>query len=214
MRGLIFDFDGLMVDSETVLARHLIALLAERGIEIGFGEVASLFGSSGAPAQKEWERWIGGHIADPGAVRALQTELSARSEAEVASLELREGVVDLIDAADAAGWRVGLGTGRSRRSLEASLRRMGVLDRFDAIVTSAEVERPKPAPDVFLEVARRLRVPPADCVVLEDSAPGCAAALAAGMTVIACPCEVTSVSEFPEGVRKVGALTEVPLADL
>lgn len=214
MRGLIFDFDGLMVDSETPLARHLIALLAERGIEIGLGDVASLFGSSGAPARKEWERWIGRHIAGPGAVRTFQAELSARSEAEVASLELREGVVDLIDAADAAGWRVGLGTGRSRRSLEASLRRMGVLERFDAIVTSAEVNRPKPAPDVFLEVARRLRVEPADCVVLEDSAPGCAAALAAGMTVIACPCEVTSTSEFPDGARKVEALTEVLLADL
>jgi beta-phosphoglucomutase-like phosphatase (HAD superfamily) len=89
-----------------------------------------------------------------------------------------------------------------------------VQERFDSIVTASDVGIGKPAPDIFLEVARQLDAAPKDCVVLEDSEPGCAAALAAGMAVIACPCEVTRESEFPAGVRVVESLEDLSLADL
>src|SRR2546425_11382339 len=90
----------------------------------------------------------------------------------------------------------------------------GLLYRFDAIVTREDVEQDKPDPAIYLEVARRLGVPPTDCVVLEDSEPGCRAAKAAGMKVIAVPTEMTRPSDFSMADRVVTSLSEVTLADL
>jgi beta-phosphoglucomutase-like phosphatase (HAD superfamily) len=89
-----------------------------------------------------------------------------------------------------------------------------VLDRFDEIVTAADVARGKPAPDIFLEVARRLGLAPSECVVLEDSLPGYEAALAAGMSVVVCPCAVTRHCVFPSEARVVESLREVRLREL
>jgi len=123
-------------------------------------------------------------------------------------------VKELITAARAAAWRVGLATGHDRDDLESRLADLDVLHTFDAIVTALEVARGKPAPDIFLEVADCLKVPPTECVVLEDSPPGCQAALAAGMTVVACPSMVTRHLEFPASARRVGSLLEITLGDL
>jgi beta-phosphoglucomutase-like phosphatase (HAD superfamily) len=120
-------------------------------------------------------------------------------------------VRELLDLALESGWRTGIGTGSGLPFVAPRLERLGVLDRFDAIVTRADVERGKPFPDIYLELARRLDVDPADCVVLEDSAPGCEAALAAGMRVIACPSVVTAHCELPDGVERVASLLEVEL---
>jgi beta-phosphoglucomutase-like phosphatase (HAD superfamily) len=81
-------------------------------------------------------------------------------------------------------------------------------------VTASEVGRGKPAPDVFLEVARRLGRDPSDCVVFEDSLPGYEAALAAGMSVVVCPCAVTRHTTFPPQARVVATLHEVSLDEL
>ena len=89
-----------------------------------------------------------------------------------------------------------------------------MLDRFDEIVTAADVTRGKPAPDIFVEVARRLGRAPSECVVLEDSLPGYEAALAAGMSVVVCPCAVTRHCTFPPEARVVASLHEVSLDDL
>ena len=78
-------------------------------------------------------------------------------------------------------------------------------------MTRADVALGKPAPDIFVEVARRLAVAPDDCIVLEDSIHGCEAALAAGMQVIACPSLVTAHIELPAGVTQVESLLDVRL---
>ena len=124
------------------------------------------------------------------------------------------GVHELITTAKESGWLIGLATGKRRASLEVELRRLGVADAFDVVMTSAEVARPKPFPDVYVEVARRLGVAPEECVVVEDSLPGCRAAQAAGMVVLACPSEVTAACQFPDGAVAIACLAELSLAAL
>ena len=97
------------------------------------------------------------------------------------------------------------------KRVEPRLERLGVRERFDVIVTAADVARGKPAPDIYLEAAAQLGVEPADCLVLEDSVPGCEAALAAGMSVIACPSVVSSALAFPEGVTRIDSLAAIEL---
>lgn len=135
-------------------------------------------------------------------------------EALLLGLPLLPGVRHLLNQAYRVGWRTGIATLHHRDSLEASLRRLGIHDQFDAIVTSADALRPKPAPDVYLETAKRLGVAPHACVALKDSVAGSEAALAARMTVVVCPCEVTMASKFPAAFRRVDSLLELDLEHL
>jgi HAD superfamily hydrolase (TIGR01509 family) len=214
MPALIFDYDGLIADTEGLVGSVLVDLLAARGVEIGFESMVSFMGSTGAVNDAAWARWVEtwlGPDEDPLAFDVMAWELIEARRHEV---PLCAGVVELLDEAARTGWQVAIGTGARRPRLEHHLAHLGGLDRFAEIVTAAEVERGKPAPDLFLEVARRLGCAPSECVVLEDSLPGYEAARAAGMAVVICPCAVTRYCSFPPDARVVETLHEVKLSDL
>ena len=205
---MIFDYDGVVVDSERALADLVIEIVAERGGAVGYTDFGHLFGT--VDADDVWDAlvptWCDGFTG-----AELDRELSVRAPAVVEHLPPLEGVRELLAAARADGWRIGLGTGADRERLERRLARNELFELFDAIVTRADVSRGKPEPDIFLEVARRLDVDPDACVVLEDSPHGCQAGIAAGMRVIACPSVVTAHCVFPDGVARVTSLLEISL---
>jgi putative hydrolase of the HAD superfamily len=205
--GLILDFDGLMVDTEWCLAEALIEVLADYGAAPTVAEFGHLFGST--EVDDEWEallhEWCGRPVSVPEIDARLDELFPVRAEA----LPLLPGVADLLVEARAAGWGVALATGRGRAGLEPMLQRLEVHDAFDAIVTAEEVARGKPSPDIFLAAAARLDEPAERCTVLEDSLPGCEAALAAGMRVVVCPSVVSAHCDFPPGARRVASLEEV-----
>jgi HAD superfamily hydrolase (TIGR01509 family) len=206
-QALIFDFDGLIIDSERVEADCIIEIAAGWGHTMSYADFGHLFGS--VDADEQWDELLGTTCG------RSHSELEERLRAMVSPLKdqlpLLPGVRDLLDLAHHRGLRVGIGTGNTVATLERRLGRHGVFGRFDAIVTRAEVARGKPAPDIYLEVARRLEAPPEACLVLEDSTIGCEAALAAGMRVVACPSVVTAHCTFPAGVPRVDSLREVAL---
>jgi len=205
--AVVFDFDGLVIDSESEIASCVVEVLGARGVDVALDAVAHLFGST--DADEEWERFL-----NPLGVSTaeLRSAVDAVLPARVDRLPVLPGVAEVLDAARAAGWRVGMATGQHRPRLDQHLARLGLTGRFDAIVTRDEVARGKPAPDIYLAAAGRLEVAPADCLALEDSLPGCEAALAAGMQVIVCPSRVTARCAFPAGARRVSSLIDVELA--
>jgi HAD superfamily hydrolase (TIGR01509 family) len=205
VRALIFDYDGLIVDSERVEADRVIEIVGEWGANITYADFGHLFGS--VDADHLWEELIAGWCGRT--LLELEELLHRRFEGTKEHLPLLPGVRELLDLAHARGLKTGIGTGNTLGAIERRLGRHGVFERFDAVVTREEVANGKPAPDIFLEVARRLEVPPDTCLVLEDSVPGCEAALAAGMQVIACPSVVSAHCEFPDGVPRVASLLEV-----
>jgi putative hydrolase of the HAD superfamily len=203
----VFDYDGLIVDSERIEAECIIEIVGEWGATIAIEDFGHLFGT--VDADHVWDEllgsWCGRTIAE------LDERLSVMVPPLKDALPLLDGVRELLDAAHAAGIRTAIGTGNSRSTVERRLGRHGVFDRFDVVVTRRDVEHGKPAPDIFLEVARRLDLDPSECLVLEDSVPGCEAALAAGMRVIACPSIVSAHLTFPDGATRVTSLREVTL---
>ena len=203
--ALIFDFDGLIIDSERVEADCIIEIVAEWGHTMSYADFGHLFGS--VDADEQWDELLRGSCGR--SVSELEERLRAMVSPLKDRLPLLPGVRDLLDVAHRRGLRAGIGTGNTIATLERRLGRHGVFERFDAIVTRAEVANGKPAPDIYLEVARRLRAAPEACLVLEDSAIGCEAALAAGMRVIACPSAVTAHCTFPDGVPRVQSLREL-----
>jgi HAD superfamily hydrolase (TIGR01509 family) len=209
--ALIFDYDGLLADTEGLVAQVLIDVLATRGVDATVESMAMFMGSTGPVNDALWTKWVQTNVgadADPDELDAVAWEIIEARRHDVA---LCEGVVELLDAADRAGWPTAIATGTARAKVERHLTNMGIFDRFAEVVTAAEVAHGKPAPDIYLEVARRLGRAPSDCVVFEDSLPGYEAAVAAGMAVFVVPCTVTRFSTFPTDARVVTSLREVAL---
>lgn len=182
---VIFDLDGTLVDSEPNYYKAGRRVLAQYGVDgftweqharfIGVGTRETL-----AALRREY------------AIDAPLEELLAKKDA--AYLALAQGHTEVfpemrgfVEELHAAGHPLAVASGSSRAVIEAVLTGTGLAGRFGALVSAEEVAHGKPAPDVFLEAARRLGVDPADCVVLEDAAPGAEAAHRAGMRCIAIP---------------------------
>ena len=207
MKAVIFDFDGLIIDSEHAIARGFIEALAARGFTLGLDQMAHLFGST--EVDHLWGELIAGCTAGAVTIDDLGPELGRTIPGMIDALPLLPGVLEVLDAAKATGRRVGLATGQEPGRLRDHLHRLGLIGRFDVIVTSSEVARGKPAPDIFLEAAHRLGVVPTQCLVLEDSLHGYEGAIAAGMSVVVCPSLVTARSEFPASAARVDTLLEL-----
>jgi beta-phosphoglucomutase len=180
VEAVVFDFDGVLVDSEPVRFRAGAQALAEIGVPL------------------TWERfmafWLG--RTDDAGLRDLLGERFAAEGKRVAARRnaLYEEWLDEVPAfADSArliqrvpvGVRLTVVTGSRRRELERILGRLGLSGHFHATVTAEDYLHAKPAPDPFLTAARWLDLSPASCLVIEDSAAGVAAARAAGMPVVA-----------------------------
>ena len=182
VQAIIFDMDGVIVDSEP---RHERAFL-EVVREIGYGDKLALRFADyiGRSDQELWADFVAGH-------KPSQTvaELLALKRRRLVNLIRREqplfdGLPELVEKL-AARYALGLASGSERPVVEEvlGLKRLGRF--FSAVVTDSEVKRGKPAPDIFLRAAELLNVAPQGCCVIEDSKPGVAASLAAGMEVIA-----------------------------
>jgi HAD superfamily hydrolase (TIGR01509 family) len=201
-----------MIDSEYVLACAVLELITQRGGELTIADIGHLFGSTAV--DEDWERLVPTWCDPPLTLYQLEALIWPTVHERVDQLPLRPGVADLLNAAKEQDWRVALATGHAPDRLQGRLERLGVLPQFDAVVLAGEVRRGKPAPDVFLEAAERIGVHPTECVVVEDSFPGCQAAIAAGMAVIICPSRVTAHLDFPTSAHRVSSLAEVCLDDV
>ena len=127
---------------------------------------------------------------------------------------MRPGVIDLLEAGQAAGLGLAVASSSDRAWINRWLAHHGILDQFQCVRTRDDVERVKPSPELFLSAAACLGVDPAECVVFEDSPNGMRAAAAAGMRCVAVPTELTASVELPVVTMRLATLAELPLAEL
>jgi HAD superfamily hydrolase (TIGR01509 family) len=177
-RGVIFDFDGVLVDSEPLHVRAFRDVLARYGRTLTDGEYYANYIVYS-------DREVLERLLPAGEV--LETALAAKVRRYQ---ELMEGGVPVFQDCLALltrtdGWRVGLATGSIRREVERVLQTLRIRDRFAAIVTREDCEKGKPDPEPFLRAAWGLGLPPHQCVAIEDTPGGIQAAKAAGMACVA-----------------------------
>jgi HAD superfamily hydrolase (TIGR01509 family) len=209
--ALIFDFDGLIVETEMIVFAAWAQVLGEMGKVVDASDFLPMVGTHQPGLFESMvEEWLGPHVD----LQELRRRAQKIHQPMALAAPVREGVLELIDEAESAGWRIGLGSSSPRAWIVAHLDHRKLLDRFQAIVAREDVGNVKPAPDIFLRTARRLGVAARRCVVLEDSAPGCRAARAAGMHCVAVPTEMTRSSDFSDADLVVGSLSELRLARL
>ncbi len=183
IEAVIFDLDGVLIDSEHVWDEVREELARERGGRWNDRAQADMMGMSST----EWSRYMHDVIGLPESPEEINAEVVRRMEARYAEhLPLIEGAVDALRRL-APTFRLALASSSNRPLIDLALAQAGIADLFEATVSSEEVGRGKPAPDVFLEAARRLGVVPERCAAVEDSVNGIRAAHAAGMRVIAIP---------------------------
>ena len=183
IKAVVFDLDGVLIDSESVWDAARRALVAETGGRWRDDATRTMLGMS-AP---EWSRYVRDELGVP----LEPDEIAARVVARV--LERYRRDLPLLPGAAAAvrrlaaRWRLGLASSANRQVIDVVLEAAGVADCFAATVAGEEVARGKPAPDVYLAATGKLGVDPGDAVAIEDSSNGLRAAAAAGMVVVAIP---------------------------
>jgi HAD superfamily hydrolase (TIGR01509 family) len=181
--AVVFDLDGVLVDSEHVWDEVRETLAHERGGRWHDRAQADMMGMSSL----EWSRYMHDVIGLAETPDEINREVVDRMLARYRdALPLLDGAVAAVERM-ADRFRLAVASSSNRPLIEAVLDAAGIASVFDVTVSSEEVARGKPAPDVYLEAARRLGLEPATCIAVEDSSNGIRSAYAAGMRVIAIP---------------------------
>jgi HAD superfamily hydrolase (TIGR01509 family) len=181
--AVVFDLDGVIIDSEELWDEVREGLARERGGRWSAQAQADMMGMSST----EWSRYLHDVVGLSELPEAINREVVHRMLDRYSErLPLIDGAVDAVKHL-AAHWPLGVASSSNRELIDRVLQVSGLAPYFKATVSSEEVERGKPAPDVYLEAARRLGVRPSRSVAIEDSASGIRSAHAAGMHVVAIP---------------------------
>jgi HAD superfamily hydrolase (TIGR01509 family) len=183
IEAVIFDLDGVLLDSEKVWDRARREVAEQAGGTWLPGATETMQGMSST----EWPVYLRDRLGVQLSTQEINNQVVARVLALYQdALPLLPGATDAVERM-AARWRLGLASSSNRPVIDVVLDRAHLAPFFDVTVSSEEVPRGKPAPDVYLEAARRLEVIPLSCAVVEDSANGIRAGVAAGMRVVAIP---------------------------
>lgn len=183
IRAVIFDLDGVLVDSEQVWDAARRQLTEDSGGRWSESATQDMMGMSST----EWSRYMHQELGVKMPPEKISAAVVKRMEDLYREhLPLIPGARETVERV-AARWPLGLASSANRPVIEVVLELSGLGDFFETTVSSEEVARGKPAPDVYLEAARRLRVDPARCAAVEDSSSGILSAHAAGMRVVAIP---------------------------
>ena len=213
IKALIFDFDGLIMDTESPSVDGWKAIYAEYGQEFPLQEwIQAVVGVSEA-------------YFDAAAYLASKTGLSLdlpelRNRQVTYRLEIqsklpaRPGVNDYIHTAQRLGLRLAVASSSSRARLEGYLRQLALFDDFDAIICREDVLHIKPAPDLFLKARDTLQLRSDELLIFEDSRNGILAANRAGIRVVAVPNPITAHSSMEGASLQLASLADMPLEDL
>ncbi|MBN1857817.1 HAD family hydrolase [Candidatus Bipolaricaulota bacterium] len=209
IRALILDFDGLILDTETPLLRSWHEIYRQAGMTVSKKTWAGLLGAVADPP--EAYALLEGHLGHPVDRNALRERRFARELEFLQDEPAMEGVCALLEEASGRGLLLGVASSSQRAWVEGHLKQLGLHRWFQTIATADDVERTKPAPDLYIRAMRELGVKPESAIAFEDSLHGVRAAKSAGLFVVAVPNDVTRHLPMPEADLIVASIAEKTL---
>lgn len=215
LKALIFDFDGLIVDTETPDYQTWQIIYREHGFELPDDEWGKIVGGWGVSTFD-----AAAHLSLLLEGRLDSVSLWDRHRLETSALLLSQpvlpGVVDILQEAKRLGLKLAIASSSPHSWVDTHAKRLGIFDYFDVVVCEDEVGfgRTKPNPDVFLAALKQLQVQKNEAVVFEDSPNGVKAAKSAGIFVVAVPNPVTSLLSIEDANLTLTSLSDLSLAEL
>ena len=211
IRGLVFDFDGLILDTEGPEYAAWCEVFGEHGCELGLEDWAAGIGTQRGFDPYQHLQTLSGRTINR---EELHPRVRQRLLALIAQEVVRPGVAEYLDAAPGLNLTVGLASSADRDWVTGHLTRLDLLDRFQTIQCWEPGTRPKPAPDLYLAALDSLGLSPDEAIALEDSPNGLAAAKAAGLFCVAVPSGPTATLDFSPADLVIPSLAALPLAAL
>ena len=211
LAAVVFDFDGLILDTELPEYTTVKAEFEAHGVELPLDEWLAIIGSADHP---HWLDWLQSLLDEPIEREVVHARRMAAHHEMIMRNEVLPGVVDLLDEADRRGIPAAVASSSPRYWVSGHLERLGLIDRFAVLKTREDVERAKPWPDLFLAAVEALGTVPGAVVAFEDSHNGSQAAVAAGLFCVVAPNSLTRIQDFDHADLVVDSLADVSLADV
>ncbi|QGQ44425.1 HAD family hydrolase [Metabacillus sediminilitoris] len=211
IKAIIFDFDGLILDTETHEYEVLNEIFKEHQSELPLEVWGKLIGTITSFNPFSYLEEQTKKTFNHDELKKLQKE---RFSQRIMQEHARPGVIDYLDAAKSLGLKIGLASSSNYEWVSSHLKRLQLLDRFECIRTSDHVEHVKPDPALYVETAKCLGVNPEECIAFEDSANGALAAKRAGMKCVTVPNTVTKGLEFCEVDHSLESMAHMELKQL
>jgi HAD superfamily hydrolase (TIGR01509 family) len=213
IRGIIFDFDGLIVDTEWSVYQSWVEVFEFYGVTLPFDQWAKIIGTSSLEHFNPFdvlERQVGQTLDR----QKLQQKRRNRELEMVAVQPILPGVEEILSSAKTRNLKLGVASSSNREWVAGNLARLGLLEYFDVVHTSDDVAYTKPDPTLYLLTLQSLDLSPHEAIVLEDSPNGIRAAKDAGIFTIAVPNPLTENLSFDHADLIITSLAETSLGDL
>lgn len=207
----MFDFDGLILDTEEPVYRSWLEVYEAHGETLPFERWVQIVGSTTIEfhPQRHLEERLGRPLSQD-----VLDERVARRTGLILAQQVLPGILQCIDDGKALGLKLGVASSSTRDWVSGHLERLGILGRFDCVRCRDDVNHAKPAPDLYLAVLDCLGVSPSEAVAIEDSPNGVMAAKQAGMRCVAIPNSITAKLDLSQADVVLRSLSDVPLRDL
>ncbi|MEH7458566.1 HAD family hydrolase [Bacillus sp. JJ1127] len=210
MKAIIFDFDGLIVDTETIWFQSFQEVVREYGGDLPLEEFAKCIGTT----DEVLYTYIEQQLKEKFNRDELKEKVSILHQEKMKMPVARDGVKEYLEEAKETGLKIGLASSSSREWVVGFLEGLGIREYFEVIKTKEDVEKVKPDPALYRVTIKELGIEPAEAVVFEDSLNGLKAALAAGLACVVVPNEVTKTLQFENHHLRLGSMKEKSLTEV
>ena len=211
IKGIIFDFDGLIVDTETAwYEAYRETLFANHAVDLDISNYSQRIGTGSDVLFQYFHEIVGTPVDFDQIENAAYEKFLIHMKEPV----LREGVREYLKEAKQNNLVIGLASSSSRDWVKGYLEQLGILDYFDVIITGDDVSRVKPDPELYLKTLKEYSLLPSETIVFEDSFNGLTAAKQAGIRCVIVPNNVTRNSVFEQHDYRLNSMSEEPLRDI
>lgn len=211
IHAIVFDFDGLILDTEEPVYRSWLEVYEAHGERLPFERWVQIVGST--TAEFHPQRYLEERMGRPLSQEVLEGRIARRAEMILAQ-QVLPGILQHIDEAKSLGLKLGVASSSTRDWVSGHLERLGILGRFDCVRCRDDVNNAKPAPDLYIAVLDCLGVSPSQALAIEDSPNGVIAAKQAGMLCLAIPNSITAKLDLSHADLVLRSLADVSLSDL
>lgn len=210
IKAIIFDFDGLIVDTETTWYECYREVLASHNLELSIEQFSKVIGTT----DEVLYDYIRGNLQKPVEREEIESAVRSLFAGKMGEPFLREGVEDYLKEAKEMGLKIGLASSSRREWVESYLKKLGIFHYYEVIKTGDEVAKVKPDPELYARAVEALGIEPREAVAFEDSLNGLIAAIGAGVHCVVVPNQVTAHLAFKGHRHRLSSMGEMSLKEV